>query len=88
MNLSDLAPHLGIGALVIQTIIAIVYVLKYRKQRKRANSLCRRLDALSVDNTGLRAQNARLIQTVAKLRRGLESFGARLEKFNPEEEKE
>lgn len=86
MNLLDLAPHVGITCLIIQTSIAVVLFFKHRRQHIRANSLQRRLDALSVDNTGLRAQNVRLIQTVAKLRGGIREAGKMCENFKPEEE--
>jgi hypothetical protein len=68
MNLLDLAPHVGITCLVINSALAIVYFLKWRSQRKRANAYATRTDALLADNAGLRAQNVRLTQTVAKLR--------------------
>lgn len=87
MNLHDLAPHVGIVCLVIQTILALVFFFKHRTQRKRADEYRRRLDAFSVDNTGLRAQNARLIQTVAKLRGTIRAAEHMVENFKPEEEK-
>lgn len=91
MTLHDLAPadafHVGITCLVLQTIIAVVLFFKHRRQRIRANALRARLDAVSVDNTGLRAQNARLIQTVATLRGDIQLAANMCEKFKPEEEK-
>lgn len=86
MTLHTLAPSVGITCLVLQTLIAIVLFFKHRKQRIRANSLQRRLDATTVDNTGLRAQNARLIQTVARLRGGIREAEKMCENFDPTKE--
>lgn len=86
MTLHDLAPSVGITCLVINSLIAIVLFFKHRRQRRRANALRARLDAVSVDNTGLRAQNARLIQTVARLRGEMRTAEEMMQNFNPEKE--
>lgn len=84
MNLLDLAPNIGITCLVLQTIIAVVYFFKHRRERRRANQYRARFDAVSVDNVGLRAQNARLIQTVAKLKGGIQRAGEMCQQFDLE----
>jgi hypothetical protein len=82
MNLLHLAPHVGITCLIINSAIAVTYFFKWRSQRKRANAYRTRVDVLLVDNAGLRAQNARLIQTVAKLRGSMRTLGVMCENFD------
>jgi hypothetical protein len=82
MNLLDFTPHIGIVCLVINSAIAVAYFFKHRSQRQRANAYRVRVDALLLDNAGLRAQNARLIQTVAKLRGSMRTLGVMCENFD------
>lgn len=82
MNFLSYAADLGLWCLVINSTIAVIYFFKHRTQLRRANAYRVRVDALSVDNTGLRAQNARLIQTVAKLRGSMRTLGTICENFD------
>lgn len=86
MTLSDIAPHVGIAALVINTTFAIVYFLKHRRRGKKIESLRSRNDALVADNAGLRAQNVRLIQTVASLRGEIREVERLMQNFDPKKE--
>lgn len=86
MTLHDLAPSVGIACLVLQTIFALVYFFKHRRVRRQLRNVERTNAAVLVDNTGLRAQNARLIQTVAKLRGEMRTAEEMCKNFNPEKE--
>jgi len=86
MTLSDLAPLVGIICLILQSFIAVLYFLKWRTQRQRANAYAARTDALLADNAGLRAQNVRLIQTVAKLRGEIRTAGQMITEFDLKKE--
>lgn len=78
------APEVLLACLLIQTALAVTFFFQQRRQRQRANRAQRLCDALTVDNAGLRAQNARLIQSLARVR----GVSRLIENFNPEKEKQ
>ena len=82
----DYAPHLGVAALVFNSAVAIFYFLWSRRQGKELHSLRSKNDALAVDNVGLRAQNARLVQRLARLLTGVGSVTKAIQKFDPTKE--
>lgn len=86
MNLLSYAADLGLWCLVINSTIAVIYFFKHRTQLRRANAYRVRVDALTVDNAGLRVQNARLMQTVAKLKGGIQRAGEMCENFDLKKE--
>lgn len=82
----DYAPSVGMACLLINSAIAVIYFFKHRRQRQRALRAEARNAALSVDNLGLRAQNARLVQRLARLLTGVGNAARTIEDFNPTKE--
>lgn len=82
MNFLSYAADLGLWCLVINSTIAVIYFFKHRTQLRRVNAYRARVDTLTVDNAGLRVQNARLMQTVAKLRGSMRTMGTMCENFD------
>lgn len=78
------APEVLLSCLIVQTALAVTFFFQQRRHRQRCRKLSLRVDVLTVDNAGLRAQNARLIQSLARVR----GVSRLIENFNPEKEKQ